>query len=198
MGCNSAGERRDWKSMVVASPAPRHHRHRRRWLLIAGSGVIVTVVFVLVWFQPQKLWVDDRVSEPVPTPTASGAPRGDVMNVPAPAPVEVSGGELVSRDHHTSGVVRVLAFDDGRRIVRLEGLDTSNGPDLYVYLSTNRSDGPEAAFDDEYVSLGRLKGNQGDQNYDVPGGTDLARFTTLVIWCDRFDSAFGAAGLAAT
>lgn len=166
---------------------------RRRWLFLLGAGALLLASFVVVWFQPQKLWIDDRVSEPIPSPTVAGPPADDA----APStPVELARGELVSRDHHTSGVVRVLSFGGGRRVVRLEGLDTSNGPDLYLYLSTNRAGGAEGAFDDEYVSLGRLKGNRGEQNYDVSEDADLERFTTVVIWCDRFDSAFGAADLA--
>jgi hypothetical protein len=101
----------------------------------------------------------------------------------------------VTLDHSTSGVVRVLDLADGTRLVRLEGLDTSNGPDLYLYLTANPAGGDEGAFDDDYVNLGRLKGNVGDQNYELPDGTDLARFSSVVIWCDRFDSAFGAAEL---
>ena len=77
--------------------------------------------------------------------------------------------------------------------MRLEGLDTDNGPDLYLYLTANRADGDEGGFDDDYVNLGRLKGNQGDQNYELPTDTDLTRFATIVIWCDRFNSAFGSA-----
>ena len=102
---------------------------------------------------------------------------------------------FISRDHGTSGVARVLELADGRRIVRLEGLDTDNGPDLYLYLTANPAAGDEGAFDDDHVNLGRLKGNQGDQNYDLPTGTDLTRRATVVIWCDRFNSAFGAADL---
>jgi hypothetical protein len=101
----------------------------------------------------------------------------------------------VSLDHGTSGAARILELAAGQRIVRLEGLDTDNGPDLYLYLTTNPASGDEGAFDDEHVNLGRLKGNQGDQNYELPAGTDLARFGTVVIWCDRFNSAFGAADL---
>jgi hypothetical protein len=56
----------------------------------------------------------------------------------------------------------------------------------------------EAAFDDDYLNLGRLKGNQGDQNHELPADVDLARFRSVVVWCDRFDSAFGAADLAAS
>jgi hypothetical protein len=87
----------------------------------------------------------------------------------------------------------VLRDDAGVVYLRIEDLDTSNGPDLYVYLTTNPADGPEGAFDDDFVSLGRLQGNVGSQNYVVPDGTDLLRYSTVVIWCDRFDSAFGAA-----
>jgi hypothetical protein len=106
----------------------------------------------------------------------------------------VAKGDFISLDHGTTGAVRVLDLG-GARIVRLEDLDTDNGPDLFVYLSTNPADGEEGAFDDDYLNLGRLRGNQGDQNYDLPAGADVARFRSLVIWCDRFDSAFGAASL---
>jgi hypothetical protein len=78
------------------------------------------------------------------------------------------------------------------------GLDTDNGPDLYVYLTANRADGQEGAFDDDYVNVGRLKGIKGDQNHDLPTDTDLTRSATIVIWCDRFNSAFGAADRTAT
>ena len=153
---------------------------------VLGVVLVAAVGVVLVWFQPQKLVIDDAVDEPVPVMASSAAP------------VERARGSFVSLDHGTSGAVRVLdAGEGGARVVRLEGLATDNGPDLYVYLSTNPADGDEQAFDDEFVSLGRLKGNQGDQNYEVPAGVDLSRFSSVVIWCDRFNSAFGAAALAA-
>ena len=137
--------------------------------------VVVVVAFVLFWFQPQKLVIDESVDEA------------------APVSAEVVGGTFVSLDHGTTGEVRVLDDGEGGRVVRLEGLATHNGPDLYLYLSTNPTDGEEQAFDDDFVSLGRLKGNQGDQNYELPAGVDLDRYSSVVIWCDRFNSAFGAA-----
>jgi hypothetical protein len=169
-----------------------------RVLLILAAGLVAVAVFVVVWFEPQKLWIDDRVEEPAPA-AASPERASDVGDTVAPPaePQEIARGEFVSRDHHTSGLVRVLELGDGERVVRLEGLDTSNGPDLYVYLTAIPADGPEGAFDDEHANLGRLKGNQGDQNYGVPAEVDLDRLATLVIWCDRFDSAFGAADLIA-
>ena len=201
------------------------------WLWVTGAVVVGLVVFVLVWFQPQKLFIDERVDEALPTvadratsttmapattttsaaaastastvnaPTTSSPPSTvtatTVTSAPATAsPAAVVAGTFVSLDHGTSGTVRVLDLGDGSRVVRLEELDTDNGPDLYLYLSTNTAGGSEQAFDDDYVSLGRLKGNQGNQNYDLPVGTDLSRYRSVVIWCDRFNSAFGAADLA--
>jgi len=101
----------------------------------------------------------------------------------------------MSIDHGTSGTVVLLEDAAGTRFVRLENLDTSNGPDLFVYISTNPPDGPEGQFDDDYVDLGRLEGNVGISNYVIPAGTDLSRYASVVIWCDRFNSAFGAAPL---
>jgi hypothetical protein len=179
---------------------------RRRWPWIVGAGVLGLVVFVLVWFQPQKLFIDDRVDEAIPaatprttTPvTEPGRAGATATTVPTPTgPVEVTRGDFVSLDHGTRGAARVLDLADGRRVVRLEGLDTSNGPDLYVYLTAEPAAGSEDRFDDDYVNLGRLKGNQGNQNYDLPADADLGRYSTVLIWCDRFNSAFGAADLAA-
>lgn len=168
----------------------------RRWLVVAGAALAALIAFVLVWFQPQKLWIDDRVDEPAPLPMAHRDDAPSRPDTTPAAPTTLLRGALASRDHHTAGTVSVLRVDE-RQVLRLEGLDTSNGPDLFVYLTTNPADGPEGAFDDDYVDLGRLKGNLGDQNYDIPAGTDLDRFSTVVIWCDRFDSAFGAADLSA-
>jgi hypothetical protein len=179
---------------------------RRRWFWLAGAAlVLVAGTAAFAWFEPDKLFVDERVDEPVPVaagdpettspPTSRSTSPRPTTTVPL-GPVDVLRGAFVSRDHGTTGTVRVLDVPGGGRVVRLEGLDTSNGPDLFVYLSTNPAAGEEGVFDDDYVDLGRLKGNQGDQNYTVPADVDLARYASVVIWCDRFDSAFGAADLA--
>jgi hypothetical protein len=142
-----------------------------------------------------------------PTPPATDPPATTVLPttaVPETTPATVAsttlppipiGGAFSSIDHGTSGTVVLLQDETGTRFVRLEDLDTSNGPDLYVYMSTNPPDGPEGQFDDDFVNLGRLEGNVGSSNYVVPPGTDISRYASVVIWCDRFDSAFGAAPL---
>jgi hypothetical protein len=109
-------------------------------------------------------------------------------------------GTLISHEHTTSGTVLVLALADGRRVLRLQDLRTSNGPDVKVWLSdaTVRpgADGWRVFDDGRYADLGSLKGNVGNQNYVVPDDVDLDSLTSLSLWCDRFDVSFGAATLA--
>jgi hypothetical protein len=80
--------------------------------------------------------------------------------------------------------------------VRFERFRTSNGPLLRVYLSAAPPAGPGGTFDDRFVDLGSLKGNIGDQNYEIPADADLSKMRSVVIWCDRFNVAFGTAAIA--
>ena len=90
--------------------------------------------------------------------------------------------------HKAEGIAKVIDLTDGRTFLRLENLKTTNGPDLYVYLST----GKDAS---DIVNLGRLKGNIGNQNYEIPIGTDLSKYNTVLIWCKAFSTLFGSAQL---
>lgn len=170
----------------------------RRRLLIAGLGVVVVAALGvgIAIFQPHKLFIDDVVDEARPDEVAPTSTTG-VPDPAAPVTTTVPPlfGTFVSLDHPTSGSAEVLTASDGGRVLRLEDFTTDNGPDLFVYLSTAPTDG-SAPFDAEFVNLGDLKGNVGNQNYDIPAEVDLSRFTTVVIWCRRFTSAFGAAELA--
>lgn len=90
--------------------------------------------------------------------------------------------------HKAEGIAKVIDLTDGRTFLRLENLKTTNGPDLYVYLST----GMDVS---DIVNLGRLKGNIGNQNYEIPIGTDLSKYNTVLIWCKAFSTLFGSAQL---
>jgi hypothetical protein len=90
--------------------------------------------------------------------------------------------------HKAQGVAKVIKLADGKTFLRLENLKTTNGPDLYVYLSTGKDVS-------DIVNLGRLKGNIGNQNYEIPPGTDLAKYNTVLIWCKAFSTLFGSAKL---
>ena len=91
--------------------------------------------------------------------------------------------------HNAEGVAKVLALDDGTSVLRLENFKATNGPDLYVYLATDKSAS-------DIVNLGRLKGNIGNQNYPILAGTDLKKYNTALIWCKAFSVLFGSAQLA--
>ena len=178
-------------------------RTRRRVIVIALATVALAAGAAIVWFQPQKLFIDERVDEALPTapagasgPTATGA-DGTAPTRPATAePATLAEGRFQSLGHTTSGRAAVLEVTGGRRFLRLDDLHTSNGPDLFVYLSTTAADGPRDGFDDDFVSVGRLKANQGNQNYELDAGVRLDRYRSVVIWCRRFTYAFGAAPLA--
>lgn len=111
-------------------------------------------------------------------------------------------GTFISHEHPTAGTARIITLEDGSRVLRLVGLDTDNGPDLKVWLAAAPViEGPDGWFvfdDDEYLSLGALKGNKGNQNYPIPDDADISDLTSVTIWCERFSVSFGAAELIST
>ena len=90
--------------------------------------------------------------------------------------------------HNAEGIARVIPLQDGSNLLRLENLQVTNGPDLYVYLATDKSAS-------DFVSLGKLKANNGNQNYDIPSETDLTKYNNALIWCRPFSVLFGSAEL---
>ena len=108
-------------------------------------------------------------------------------------------GTFISHEHPTAGTARIITLEDGSRVLRLVGLDTDNGPDLKVWLAAapviEGRDGWFVFDDDDYLSLGALKGNKGNQNYPIPDDADISDLTSVTIWCERFSVSFGAAEL---
>jgi pentapeptide MXKDX repeat protein len=107
-------------------------------------------------------------------------------------------GKFHGRVHSTEGRATIYQAADGRVILRLTGFKTSNGPDVHVILVAVKDSADDANFlpgKTERVELGKLKGNEGDQNYEIPAGTDLRKFQTVSIYCERFNANFGTAPL---
>jgi hypothetical protein len=188
-------------------------RHPWRWalavVLVAGA-----IGFALYWFAPWNLIVDRRVDEALPTVTSdardapastSGEGTGtgtegtdDEPAVDAPARIALARGAFRGLEHATSGTALLVQLADGSRFLRLEDLETSNGPDLRVIVTDRPLSQDWHVWDDgEYVDLGPLKGNLGSSNYRIPADLDLSGFRTAVIWCRRFSVGFGVAPLAA-
>ena len=90
--------------------------------------------------------------------------------------------------HNVEGAAKVVPVESGAQILRLENFKATNGPDLYVYLSNDKSAS-------DFINVGRLKGNVGNQNYEIPIGSDLSKYNTVLIWCRAFSFLFGSAQL---
>ena len=121
-----------------------------------------------------------------------------VTEAPAPQVVTVADGSFIPLGRY-SGEGTALVLNDGseQRFLRFEDFSTDNGPDLNVYLVNSDADADQGTFDDDFVDLGELKGNIGDQNYEIPPDVDLSVYDTVVVWCVRFSTGFTAADLVA-
>lgn len=173
------------------------------WIVVALFGI--GGAGGLYWFQPWRLFTDKTVTEslaveasaaPLTSATASASASAD----PVRAAVVLTRGSFITHEHDTSGTARVVRNADGSHQLELIGLDTSDGPDLRVWLSdqpVRPGTGGWRVFDDgAYAELGRLKGNRGNQVYRFPADLDPGDFRSVSIWCKRFSVSFGAAALA--
>lgn len=130
-------------------------------------------------FRPELLFIDQKVAEKSPSLSTPGSKK-------------IADGEFASYSHETTGKA-ILIDQNGASTLRLENLKTSNGPDVHVYLVKGMD--PRMVKDGEYLDLGTLKGNVGDQNYTIPTGTNLNEYGAVTVWCKRFSVGFGGAEL---
>ncbi|MGQ4496096.1 DM13 domain-containing protein [Dermabacteraceae bacterium P13101] len=190
--------------------------------LSAVAVVFVVVAgVVLALTQPWRAFTSSTVDEALPgtsAPIAQSAPAEEKPaqekaaadnaapeNNAAPAqaqaqekpaapagPVTLTQGEFTSLEHKTSGTAKVVELPDGSRVLRLENLASSDGPDLKVIV-TGKSGGYESLKKADYTSLGALKATHGNQNYALPAGFDIKNAASVLIWCERFSAPFGVA-----
>lgn len=108
-------------------------------------------------------------------------------------PVVLVSGNFTDADsfHRGSGKATVYVYPDGRRILRFEDFEVTNGPALSVYLVNGTGGNVEGG----YVNLGKLRGNIGNQNYEIPVDADLETYHSVVIWCVPFRVTFAVASL---
>jgi len=145
-------------------------------------ALIVVVAGAWYAFRPERLFINQRVNEQFPTASA--------------ATNQLAAGQFHSGAHETKGMAAVFQLADGKKALRLTNFATSNGPDVHVYLvaATDAKDN-DSVTKAGFVDLGTLKGNIGDQNYELPANADLAKYRAVTIWCKRFSVNFGTAPL---
>ncbi len=154
-------------------------------VLLGVAGVIAIGV---AWyaFRPELLFVNQAVSESIPA----------VAQAQSSTPQAIAEGNFRGVAHETKGAATIFQLADGKRVLRFTGFETSNGPDVRVLMVA----APDAGDNDTvknagYVEVGKLKGNVGDQNYDLPAGLDLNKYKAVTIWCNRFSVNFATAPL---
>jgi len=141
---------------------------------IIGAIVVGVIVVGIVGYAAGPLFFDVTVDEEMPLATLT-MPMGGFVGV----------GDGI---HDAQGDVLIIETEDGSKFLRFENFKASNGPDLYVYLATDKTA-------NDFVNLGALKGNIGNQNYMIPPGADLSNYDTVLIWCKQFSVLFGSAEL---
>ena len=159
----------------------------KKWLKF---GIPIAAVVVLVaWyaFRPERLVVNRRANEAMPTGQGDSSPQPLVS------------GHFYSILHPTEGIATVYRLRDGARVLRLTSFSTSNGPDVHVYMVA-ADDAKDVATVQRagFIDLGVIKGNIGDQNYMLGSDLDLGKYRAVSIWCKRFSVNFGAAALKPT
>jgi len=146
-------------------------RNRKVTLLVA-IGIPVAIIGWAA-FRPELLFVNKSVNE-------TGPAVAETLRT----------GSFESYAHETKGKAAILK-SGGSLILRLSQFSTSNGPDVHILLSKT-SDPKDITGS---LDLGSIKGNQGDQNYTLPAGTDPTAFNAVTVWCKRFNVSFGGATL---
>ncbi len=112
---------------------------------------------------------------------------------PGTGNVRLAGGSVESLEHESSGRATVVRVRGGERKLTLTRFSTSAGPDLRVRLVPGDGSDGDA---DGARDLGALKGNRGNQQYDIPADIDLGRHRSVLIWCRAFSAGFAKASLA--
>ena len=151
--------------------------------LIYGMAIILAIG---LWaeFRPERLFVNAKVNEAMPAGLANASETA------------LASGSFHSVAHNTKGTASIYELAEGKRILRFTNFETSNGPDVHVYfVAANDASDSETVKKGAFLELGSLKGNIGDQNYQIPADTDLAKYRAVTIWCKRFSVNFGTAPL---
>ena len=188
----------------------------RQRILIAGLIVAIPAI-ALAWWLGSPLFLNKTVDEEFPRtvgaeiPASTTRAEAEKVMVDAAAINETTAEEMTGemlevttvalksgsfsdedRVHKGSGTATVYRLEDGEHVLRLEDLDVTNGPDLFVLLLRD----PEGRDKERgYVELGRLKGNRGNQNYDIPAEVVMADHRAVMIYCRAFHVIFSIAQL---
>ena len=144
------------------------------------------------------------VDEPMPDKMTMGAEDSSGGSSTTTAPDRAGTALVLSkgtfqdadRFHQGSGEATIYRAPDGSHLLRLENFQVTNGPELHVILSPNPAPGSrDDVHQTGYLDLGSLKGNVGNQNYEIPADVDVSALSSVVIYCSPFHVVFSVAPL---
>lgn len=156
--------------------------------------IVIAVIIILAivgWylFRPERIFIDTTVNEALPE-------AGDTQATAASEPKTLSKGTFHGVAHDAKGNAEIIELTDGKKILRFTDFAVSNGPDVVVYLSSvDDANDSDAIKNSDYILISELKGNIGDQNYELSDDVDLSKYNSAVIWCRRFGVNFAVAPL---
>jgi hypothetical protein len=165
---------------------------RNPGLRLPVLGAYLLTAVVAGGYLGRSTLMDDEVNERVvrvSPPPAEEAPAARE----SPRNVLIGRGNFEPVAHSVTGTATTIRRARGGRVLTLTRFEVDNGPDLRVYLVA----GParDESEVDDFKDLGALKGNKGDQQYELDGAIDLDRYRTVVIWCRAFSVNFARAPL---
>ena len=179
--------------------------HSRSFWVVGVAVAALLVYLALAVFGVQTLLYDEEVNEDfavslpaedqLPSEGGAAATSEDAAESTS-APVRVSSGEFHPVAHYGTGEAYVYRLEDGSHALRLENLDIFNSPTLYLYaVAADDANDSDTILDAGFLDLGPLKGNQGNQTYELPAGFDPTRYRAISVWCERFSVNFATAPL---
>ena len=192
---------KDWGQNWKTPHIPKLHCSSMNKLL--GIAIATMVVGIAALFALSPYFTESTIDEAIPTgaiiqsevenKNTVASNQDDTMmeeEIMKPIPMSYHGSFVGVGDgvHDAQGNAYTIPLEDTSNVLRLENFKSTNGPDLYVYLSID-----ENASD--FVNLGALKGNSGNQNYEIPDDTNLSKYNKVLIWCKAFGVLFGSAEL---
>jgi hypothetical protein len=149
--------------------------------------ILVAIIFLgFGYYAISPLFINIKVDEALPESVQNPDPNN--IEEEAEAVIEMSAPVIGSTGHPASGTAKIIKADN-KTFLRYENFKTINGPDLYVYLSTDL----EAQ---DFINLGRLKATEGNINYEIPADVDITKYQYALVWCKQFGVLFNSANIA--
>ena len=156
----------------------KHNHISMQKKILITFAIVAAITIPIGIYTISPLFISAMVNEPLPATTS----------ITAEKPLSGIFTGVHDGFHNAEGIVKVVSLTDGNKILRLENFKSTNGSNVHVYLSTDK-------HATDYVDLGKLKANNGNQNYNIPTGTDIRKHNIVLIWCKDFSVLFGSAAL---